>query len=70
MCICKCYNKVLSLYIVVLFIIKSDWFWELREPEGKQLCKVVTIINMYIETLDIILNQLGNTQGTLCYIAI
>ena len=27
-------------------------------------CKAVTIINTYIKTLDVILKQLDNTQGT------
>ena len=31
--------------------------WELREPNDEQLCKAVTIINMYIETLDVILKN-------------
>ena len=42
---------------------------KLREPKDEQLFKAVTIINMYIETLDIvILKYIDNPQGTLLYI--
>ena len=38
-------------------------------PKDEQLCKAVTIIiNMYINTLEIIIKHPGNTQGTLPYI--
>ena len=63
---------MLSLSIVnVIYHYQSNWIWKLREPEDEELCKAVTIIiNMYIDTLDIIIKQLANTWGTLSYIAV
>ena len=55
--------------VIIFYNCQSIWFWDSREPKGEQLCKAVTIIiKLYIDTLDAIIKQLGNTQEMLPYI--
>ena len=53
------------MYLLKVIIVISVTSFGIKEPEDEWLCKAVLIlINIYIETLDIILKQISNTPTT------